>query len=106
MGGVLLLLTCAAAAQVTASADYLSRMDRDHDSRVSLTEYQDWLSYGFDAMDRNRDGVLAPEELPAGRGTPLTRQEHRARLAAAFRRQDRNGDGTLDLRELAAPPHY
>ena len=40
-------------------------MDIDHDRRVSLTEYQDWLSYAFDAMDRNRDTVLT-SMLPAG----------------------------------------
>lgn len=91
-------------AQVSASSDYLSRMDRDRDGRVSLPEYQDWLSYAFDAMDRDHDRVLARAELPGGRGRPLTREEHRARLASAFRRQDRNGDGVLDAHELAAPP--
>lgn len=79
-------------------------MDRDGDGRVSLVEYQDWLSYAFDAMDRDRDGVLSPAEQPGGRGQALTRNEHRARLAAAFGRQDRNGDGFLDARELATPP--
>ncbi len=108
--GICLLGTSGVAmAQPQASADYLSRMDRDHDGRVSLVEYQDWLSYGFDAMDRNHDGVLSADELPAGgghggQGHLLTREEHRARLAAAFHRQDRNGDGFLDSRELAAPP--
>jgi len=93
-----------AQAQVHASGDYLARMDRDGDGRVSLAEYQDWLSYAFDAMDRNHDGVLAPAELPGGRGMAITRAQHRARLAAAFARQDRNHDGFLDARELAAPP--
>ncbi len=98
------LLPATATAQVVASSDYLARMDADGDGRVSLAEYQDWLSYAFDAMDRNRDGVLTADELPGGKGAPLTRAEHRARLADAFHRQDRNGDGFLDARELAAPP--
>ena len=106
--GLCLVMSGIATAQPQASADYLSRMDRDHDGRVSLVEYQDWLSYGFDAMDRNHDGVLSPDELPArgegGQGHAVTREEHRARLAAAFHRQDRNGNGFLDSRELAAPP--
>jgi Ca2+-binding EF-hand superfamily protein len=55
-------------------------------------------------MDTDHDGVLATAEMPAGRGRPLTRAQHRARLAAAFARQDRNHDGFLDARELAAPP--
>lgn len=93
-----------AAAQVHSSGDYLLRMDADADGKVSLLEYQDWLSYGFDRMDLNRDGLLAPEEQPGGQGRPLTRDAHRTRLAETFARQDRNRDGLLDVQELAAPP--
>jgi Ca2+-binding EF-hand superfamily protein len=91
-------------AQVGATSDYLSRMDADHDGRISLAEYQDWLSYAFDAMDRNHDGTLAVDELPGGKGKPVTRAEYRARLAATFNKQDANRDGSLDARELASPP--
>ncbi len=91
-------------AQVDAAGDYLARMDADHDGRVSLSEYQDWMGYAFDAMDRDHDGTLQPSELPGGHGTPLTRARHRAQLAEVFRRQDHDGDGQLDARELAAPP--
>jgi hypothetical protein len=94
----------AAPAQVRDSAGYLARMDANGDGRVQRVEYQDWMSYAFDAMDRDHDGVLAPAEQPGGRGTPVTRADYRARLAATFARQDRDGDGTLDARELAAPP--
>ncbi|GAA5001475.1 EF-hand domain-containing protein [Pseudoluteimonas lycopersici] len=93
-----------ASAQVVSSNDYLARMDVDHDGRVSLAEYQDWLSYAFDAMDRDRDGVLSPAEQPGGRGAPISREQHRARLAERFRKQDANGDGYLNAKELAAPP--
>ncbi|MFC7302371.1 EF-hand domain-containing protein [Cognatiluteimonas weifangensis] len=91
-------------AQVRGTSDYLARMDADRDGRVSLAEYQAWMGYGFEAMDRDRDGVLTPVELPGGRGNPLSREAHRTRLAATFSRQDRNGDGFLDAAELAAPP--
>ena len=84
--------------------NYLSKMDADRDGRVSLVEYQDWLSYAFDAMDRDRDGVLSPAEQPGGRGAPIARERHRARLADAFHRQDANHDGFLVAKELAAPP--
>lgn len=97
-------LPAAVFAQVTATSDYLARMDANRDGRVALVEYQDWLSYAFDAMDRNRDGILAASELPGSRGKPVTRVEHRARLAATFLRQDANNDGTLSAKELAAPP--
>lgn len=93
-----------ALAQVNATGDYLSRMDTDQDGRVSLVEYQDWLSYAFDGMDKNRDGTLSPEEQPGGRGKPITRTEHRDRLADRFKRQDANHDGFLSAKELAAPP--
>lgn len=87
-----------------ASGDYLSRMDHDGDGKVSVVEYQDWLSYAFDGMDRDRDGVLSAAEQPGGRGQPLTREAHRARLAERFRRQDVDRSGYLDAKELAAPP--
>ncbi len=93
-----------ASAQVQRTSEYLSKMDTDANGRVSLAEYQDWMSYAFDAMDRNRDGVLTPDEQPGGRGKPVSRAEHRARLAERFAKQDLNRDGSLSARELAAPP--
>jgi len=96
--------SAAAHAQVQATGDYLSRMDGDGDGRISLAEYQDWMSYAFDAMDRNRDGMLAADELPGGKGRPVTREGYRARIAATFNKQDVNRDGFLSARELAAPP--
>ena len=98
------VLPASAGAQLQRTGDYLSKMDADRDGRVSLVEYQDWLSYAFDGMDRDRDGVLSPSEQPGGRGKPVTRVEHRARLAERFRKQDANRDGFLGARELAAPP--
>ena len=97
-------LAGAAGAQVTGTGDYLAKMDVDGDGRVSLAEYQDWMSYAFDAMDADRDGVLSPSEQPGGKGRAITREEHRTRLADRFRRQDLDGNGFLDARELSAPP--
>jgi len=89
---------------IARSGDYLARMDADRDGKVSLIEYQQWLSYAFERMDADRDGVLTAEEQPGGRGGVLTLEAHRARVAETFRRQDGNRDGSLDARELAAPP--
>jgi Ca2+-binding EF-hand superfamily protein len=97
-------LTTAAGAQVTRTAEYLEHMDTDGDGRVSLAEYQTWMRYGFDRMDINGNGVLTADELPGGKGRPVTLAEHMAKLAATFNRQDTNRDGYLDTRELAAPP--
>jgi len=86
------------------TGDYLSRMDIDGDRKVSLLEYQNWLTYAFDGMDRNRDGLLTPDEQPGGRGKPITRDAHRARVAERFGRQDIDRSGFLDAKELSAPP--
>ena len=93
-----------AQAQLAHPPDYLKQLDRDGDGRVSAEEYVAWMRYGFDAMDRNGDGTLQPAEQPGGRGQPLTRAEHRARLLERFHRQDADRDGYLSARELAAPP--
>jgi hypothetical protein len=93
-----------AMAQVTATSEYLQRMDSDGDGRVSLTEYQAWMSYAFDAMDRDADGVLSAAELPGGKGKPVLRSDYLARIAMTFNRQDLDRSGSLDARELAAPP--
>ena len=82
-----LLLPLVAGAQVQRTDEYLQRIDANGDGRVDLGEYQDWLSYAFDGMDRDRDGVLATNEQPGGKGAPITREEHRARIAERFRRQ-------------------
>ena len=91
-------------AQVTATSEYLVRMDTDADGRVSLAEYQAWMSYGFDGMDRDGDGVLSTAELPGGKGNPVVRAEYLARIALTFNRQDLDRNGSLDARELSAPP--
>ena len=104
LGATLACALPARAQPVHATSDYLARMDADRDGRVSLVEYQNWLSYAFDAMDRNHDGMLTTDELPGRKGKAITRDEHRKRLADTFRKQDANRDGFLGAKELAAPP--
>lgn len=101
---VLLLVASAVQAQVTDTGSYLQRMDTDGDGRVSVEEYVQWMLYAFERMDRNGDGVLSADELPGGKGTPITREQQRQTLIQRFHKQDANGDGYLSARELAAPP--
>lgn len=101
---VCLLWPALACAQVTASDDYLARMDTDGDGSVAVDEYQAWMGYAFEQMDANHDGLLTADELPGGQGKTISLAEHREALAAMFRRQDADGDGFLSAIELAAPP--
>lgn len=100
----LLLAAAGAQAQVADTVSYLQRMDTDGDGRVSVEEYVQWMMYAFERMDRNGDGVLGADELPGGKGTPITREQQRQTLIQRFHKQDANGDGYLSARELAAPP--
>lgn len=99
-----LAMACTASAQTRA--DYLRRFDADGDGRVSLGEYQDYMSRGFHAMDRNGDGVLSSAELPSGvrARTATTLEGHRRALARMFDLLDVDNNGFLDAVELTAPP--
>ncbi len=78
--GLLALGAGAATAQVQDAGDYLRRMDLDGDGRVAPDEYQRWMRYAFERMDRDGNGVLEPAEQPGGRGRPITRESAQQRL--------------------------
>lgn len=99
---LLLLLSGLASAQ--SRDGYFAAADRDRDGRLSLAEFQEWMSYAFRQMDRNRDDVLAPEEQHVPNAVRLTLEELHARQAEQFRRQDKNHDGFLSQQEFLAPP--
>ena len=100
---VLLLAASAALAQETRS-QYLQMFDSDGDGRVSEAEYLAYMSRGFQAMDRNGDGILETDELPGSRGRPVTLAGFQDNLRLQFHKLDRNRDGYLNARELTAPP--
>ncbi len=97
-------LLAAAQGYPRTPSEYLKLMDTDGDGRVSEQEYVDYLRAGFRRMDTNGDGILEPEELPGGRGKPISLRTHQDNLRRQFRKLDRNHDGYLDAKELAAPP--
>ncbi len=84
--------------------DYLASFDADGDKRVSLVEFQRAMSWAFEQMDKNADGILSPQEQLIPKAKTFTLKEHHERLAIQFGKQDRNHDGFLSAKELAAPP--
>lgn len=85
-------------------SDYLKSFDLDGDKRVSLSEFQKAMSWAFEQMDKNADGILSPDEQLVPKAKTFTLKEHHDRLAIQFGKQDRNKDGFLNAKELAAPP--
>ena len=106
MTASLLCVVASVPAQTQTRNEYLRRFDRNGDGRVSLSEYQDYMSRGFRALDRNSDGVLSPHELPRStqRRTAITLDAHLRALARTFDLLDVNNDGYLNAVELTAPP--
>jgi Ca2+-binding EF-hand superfamily protein len=94
----------AAAQAVATRADYLQRLDRDGDGRISLSEYQSYLTRGFRDMDRDGDGILRGDELPVASARPRRLEDLLTDLTRQFAQLDRDGDGYLDAVELTAPP--
>jgi Ca2+-binding EF-hand superfamily protein len=102
--GCVLLWLGLSPAYAQTQSDYLKSFDRDGDKRVSLTEFQDAMSWAFVQMDKNGDGILTPNEQLVPKAKTFSLKEHHDRLAIQFKKQDRNHDGYLSAKELAAPP--
>ena len=83
---------------------YLDSFDATGDKRVSLAEFQKAMSWAFEQMDKNADGILSPQEQLIPKAKTFTLKEHHERLAIQFGKQDRNHDGFLSAKQLAAPP--
>jgi Ca2+-binding EF-hand superfamily protein len=62
--------------------------DKDGDGYVNIDEYVAHYVVVFGSLDKNRDGFLSRDELPADHDP------------AQYRGADRNGDGRLSLGEM------
>jgi Ca2+-binding EF-hand superfamily protein len=106
--GIVLALTVLLASSATfaqdSRSDYLQLFDSNGDGRVSEAEYLAYMSRSFQGMDSNGDGILETDELPGGRGRPVTLKSFQDNLRSQFHKLDRNRDGYLNARELTAPP--
>jgi Ca2+-binding EF-hand superfamily protein len=98
------LLASSATFAQDSRAEYLQLFDANGDGRVSEAEYVAYMSRSFQSMDSNGDGTLESDELPGGRGRPITLKAYQDNLRSQFHKLDRNHDGYLSARELTAPP--
>ena len=103
---LILLSFCLVAQNVYGQSreQYFSRIDSNRNGGVSLTEFQEWMSYSFNRIDKNANNVIDVDEALVPKMAGVTRTRHLANITAQFRRQDRNKNGELSIAELTAPP--
>ena len=101
---VALLVLLPAFALGQSRGSYFDAADTDHDGKLSLPEFQEWMSFAFRKMDKNHDDVIEPDEQIVPNAPRLTLEELHERQAAQFKRQDGNHDGFLSQAEFLAPP--
>ncbi|MFM9829461.1 MAG: EF-hand domain-containing protein [Sphingomonas sp.] len=99
-----LLVSSAAVAQPTAdSASTMARLleaDANHDGQVTRPELIGWRSANFARFDRNRDGVLSSDDVPAF----LRASSIGIQLTGTIKQYDANADGRLTRAEFVGGP--
>ena len=110
----LVLLSVAVA---LAADELFKKIDQDSDGKVSWQEYQNAVAAKFSAHDKNRDGILASEELKsvgkdragklikkidANSDGKISKQEFLNRAAFQYKKIDKNQDGFIDINEWKA----
>ncbi len=86
----------------------LRALDTDGDGAVSSAEFAAFAEFAFDAIDKNSDGSLSPDEVDDhvvgdafrlldddGSGS-VSAAEFSSQLEDDFREADEDGDGKLD----------
>lgn len=83
---------------------YFANIDSNGNGGVSIAEFQEWMAYAFNRIDKNANNIIDADEALVPKMAGVTRAQHQANIAAQFRRQDRNKNGELSMLELTAPP--
>ena len=89
---------------VQSREQYFANIDTNRSGGVSLAEFQEWMAYSFNHIDKNANNIIDADEALVPKMAGVTRARHQANIAAQFRRQDRNKNGELSMLELTAPP--
>ena len=98
--------------------EYIKRMDRDRDGRVTRDEFMGAVEGQFKGMDRDGDGAITEKDLDAmaaqrrgrrgeqagrGREGGPSPEEQKKRRAVFMKHMDANGDGRVSLDEFRTP---
>ncbi|HVY99814.1 MAG TPA: EF-hand domain-containing protein [Dongiaceae bacterium] len=98
----------------------LARVDTDHDGKISKVEFDAESATLFKRLDKNSDGKIAADEVPArhwgARGPQfgmmdtdkdgkVTKAEFTAAEDRMFQKLDANGDGVITRDEMQAAHH-
>jgi starvation-inducible outer membrane lipoprotein len=89
----------------------MTRADANMDGKISRTEADGQASQRFDRLDANRDGFLAPDEMPgpaarmmgradADHDGKLSRAEYLVQAGNRFDRIDADRDGQISAAEM------
>jgi len=98
----------------------LARVDTDKDGKISKAEFDTESVALFKRLDKNSDGKIAADEVPArhwGKGPQfgmmdtdkdgkVTKAEFTAAEDQMFQKLDANGDGVITPDEMAAAHHH
>ena len=81
--------------------EMMSKLDTDHDGKLSLSEWKAASDVRFTRTDTNGDGFVSRDEMMAER-EKRDAEMRKARGEAMFKRADTDGDGKLSKAEYDA----
>jgi hypothetical protein len=81
-------------------AQVMTRVDTDHDGKISSAEWKAATDARFSKTDTNGDGFISPDEMKAA--AEKRQAARKARSEQMFKRADSDGDGKLSKAEYEA----